>query len=752
MKRKPLKIIGIVVLVIIAILIAIPLFLEGKIGDIIKSNVNKNVNATFDFEDADLSLLASFPNAEVSLNAVTLINKAPFEGDTLFAANEVSLKMGLGELFKGKGEPVGIRSLVVDGAQLNITIDEAENASYDVALESGEETAAEANTAEGSTSQGDTPQAEPSEGFQLDLQSYEISDSRIVYHDRAAGMRFEVSELQHEGSGDLSLDTSELQTMTDGLVSFEMDSTNYLDRTKVKLDALIGVDLNENKYSFLKNEALVNQLPLVFEGFVKMNDDETQEVDISFKTPSSDFKNFLAVIPEAYSKNIEDVKTTGDFVVAGNFNGIVDETHIPKFNISINSDNASFKYPDLPKSVDNINIDTKINNTTGITEDTYVNIDKLSFMIDQDRFNMTAQIKELLGNTKVNAHIDGTMNLANISKAYPVPADLDLKGLLAADITTAFDMASIEKEQYGNTDIKGQLSLKDFEYNSDDFANPIKLSTTAVTFDPNRVSLDRLEGTTGQTDFQARGTIENLLGYMFNDENVKGNFDLSSNTFALNDFMVEETETPSGEKQDGPGPDGQKSEETSNDGDKKETSGGGDAEKTSSGGDVIKIPAFLDVTINASANKVLYDNLTLTDVKGTLRIKDETATLSNLTSSIFDGKMALNGTVSTKPETPTFDMKLDMSRLKITETFKSLELFKALAPIAQVLQGTFNSDMSLSGTLTDALQPKLPSLSGTLAAEVSTEQIDESNAPLLSALDSKLDFFDLKQLNLKDLK
>ena len=300
MKRKALKVIGIIVLIIIAILIAVPFFLEGKIGDIIKNNVNQNVNATFDFEDADLSLLGSFPNAEVSLEGVSLINKAPFEGDTLFAAEEVALKMGIGELFKGQDEPIGIKSLIVDGAVLNITVDESENASYDVALDSGEEPAAEGET---------------SEGFQLDLQSYEISDARIVYDDRLAGMRFEISDMQHEGSGDLSLETSELQTLTEGLVSFEMDSTNYLNKNKIKLDALIGVDLAQNKYSFLKNEALINQLPLVFEGFVKLNDDETQEVDISFQTPSSDFKNFLAVIPEEYSKNIEDVKTTGNFTL-----------------------------------------------------------------------------------------------------------------------------------------------------------------------------------------------------------------------------------------------------------------------------------------------------------------------------------------------------------------------------------------------------------------------------------------------------
>ncbi|MAU71851.1 MAG: AsmA family protein [Pseudozobellia sp.] len=715
MKKKIFKIVGIVVVLIIALLIATPFFLEAKIGDIIKNNVNNNLNATLDFEEADLSLIKSFPNAEVGLKKVTLINKAPFEGDTLFASDQVALKMGLGELFKGAGEPIGIRSLTIDGALLNMTIDEQENASFDIAKED--------------TSTPETSQTSSTEGFSFDMQSYEISNAKIVYNDRAAGMKLVIEEMQHKGNGDLSLTTSELQTNTNALVSFEMDSTNYLNRNKVQLDALVGIDLNQNKYSFLKNEAYVNQLPLVFDGFVKVNENN-QEIDISFKTPSSDFKNFLAVIPETYSKNIENVKTTGNFVVEGEFNGVVDEEHIPKFNIKINSENASFKYPDLPKSVRNVFIDTEIINKSGIVEDTRVDIERLSFMIDEDKFNMNAKISELMGNTKVDAHIDGRMNLANIEKAYPVPPGLNLKGLLVADVNTAFDMNSIEKKQYANTKTNGNLKLSDFEYKSEEIPNPVKLKTTQMTFNPKTVTLNELSGSTGKTDFSATGTINNLLGFMFNDEMVEGNFNLTSNTFALNDFMVEEESA-------------------------KNNSGSKDEKGTSKDlttEEKIKIPSFLDATINASANTVLYDNLTLKDVKGTLRIKDEKATLSNMTSSIFDGKMAFNGEVSTKEETPSFAMNLDMQKLEIAETFQSLELFKSLAPIAQILQGKLDSDIQLSGKLTDDLLPDLLTLSGNILANVMTREINSEKAPLLSALDGKLDFIDLQKLNLDELK
>lgn len=99
----------------------------------------------------------------------------------------------------------------------------------------------------------------------------------------------------------------------------------------------------------------------------------------------------------------------------------------------------------MPKSVQNIVIDTKIINETGILNDTYVNLDKLSFRIDQDVFNAKANIKNITVNPIIDAALKGTINLANLSKAYPIKMDKPLAGILKADVTTNFDMASVEK-------------------------------------------------------------------------------------------------------------------------------------------------------------------------------------------------------------------------------------------------------------------------------------------------------------------
>lgn len=720
MKKSILKILGFVLLFVLILLIAVPFFLEGKIQQLIKDNVNNSINATLDFSDAKLSLIKNFPNAHVRVKDISLVNMAPFDGDTLFSAREVALNMSVMELFKGAGEPMGIKNVQVAGARLDIKVDSSGNANYDIAKESGEPMAG--------------PTTEPvgeSGGFSLELDSYAISDSEVRYHDLGSGMRLLIEEMNHSGSGDLSLEQSQLETLTDALVSFEMDSTQYLSRNKVSLDALIGVDLVENKYSFLENKALINQLPLVFDGFVKINEDD-QEVDISFKTPSSDFKNFLAVIPEAYAANLDQVQTTGNFELSGYFKGIVDQEHIPTFNIKVNSDNASFKFPDLPKTVRNVHIAMEVDNATGITEDTAVDIERLSFNIDQDHFNLKAKIRELMGNTQVSAHLAGKIDLASISEAYPLPEDYGLKGLLDADVNTSFDMGSLENKQYQNTQLVGHLKLSGFEYASEELKHPVAIAVADLGFDPGAVKLNAFQGTMGSSDFKITGSLANLLGFMFNGEQVRGQFQLSSNRFDLSDMMMEEAQ---GEK-----------------------GGGTDAPvevadaPVSTADERIKIPSFLDCTLEAMAKTVVYDNLQLKNVRGTLIIKDETATLQNLTSDLFGGSLGVSGMVSTKEPESNFDLNLAMDNFNIEESFAGLELFAVLTPLAQALEGKLNTDINISGLLKDDLSLDLMTISGNLLAELLSPRVDAQNAPLLGALDSKLNFLDSKAIDLDGLK
>ncbi|MEE4001239.1 AsmA-like C-terminal region-containing protein [Tenacibaculum sp. FZY0031] len=707
MKKIYKILLGIVVFFFI-LLVSIPLLFQDKVMNLVKTTINNNVNAKVDFSDSNLSLLRNFPNASVQLSNLTVINNAPFEGDTLVYAKEVNLALKLTELFKASSEQLNIKSFTIDDALVNVLVDKKGNANYDIAKPSETE---------------ETKDEEPST-FGLSINSYAINNATIKYNDEQGKLNLELTELNHSGSGDFSQSNTELDTQTSTLVSFGMDGNSYAKNQKIELDAIVGMDLTNMKFSFLKNKAKLNNLPLVFDGFVQVNE-KNQEVDINFKTPSSDFKNFLGLIPETYTKSIAGVSTTGNFSVNGKVNGIIDDNHIPKLDISMKSNNASFKYPDLPKSVQNINIDAQIKNTTGKTENTFVTINGLSFKIDQDTFSGKGNIYNLTSNPKVNASLKGLLNLANINKAYPIDLKNELSGILKADLRTEFDMKALENNTLSRIKNNGKMEVSDFVFSSEDVVNPLHIKNTVVNFTPGTVSLTKFDATTGKSDLNATGTLKNLLGFLLSDKKLRGNFKLNSNNFYVSDFMQENPEA---------------SENKENDSTKDTPT------------ESLKIPAFLDCAVSANAQTVYYDNLTLKNVRGTLLLKDEKAILQNMNAGIFNGQIALNGEVNTQQKKPTFDMKLGIKSFDIAQSFTSLDLLQSISPIAGAMNGKLNSDIDLAGSLNDDFTPNLASVSGKALAELLTTSINPQKTKALSLLNDKLSFIDLSKLDLSDIK
>jgi hypothetical protein len=705
--KKALKILGIVILIVFLLLLAIPFAFQSQIKDMVKNFINQNLNAHVEFSDVSLSLIRSFPQAHVNVDDLVITNFEPFKDETFATAKNISFTMSVKELFKKADEdPIVVNSITVDEALLTLKTDKFGNTNYDLAKK------------DDTTNNTDT--STESSSFSFDIEDYSINSSALTYLDEGANTEIYVTELNHSGKGTFSAEISELDTKTEANVSLSMDSTKYLNNNHIKLDALIGLDLNNQKYTFKDNKGYINQLPLEFKGYVQMVD-EGQEIDITFENPQSSFKDFLAVIPETYSKNIDDVETSGDFKVSGVIKGLVSETTIPTLDISILSNNASFKYPDLPKRVENITIDTAIKNTTGNVDDTFVAINTLNFKIDQDVFKSSATIKNITKNMLVNANLDGTLNLSNITKAYPIELENELSGILKGNLNTAFDMEAIEKNQYERIKNNGSVTVSDFIFSSEDIVNPIHISKADVTFNPGTVSLNSFNAKTGESDLNATGTIKNLIGFLLSDKKLQGNFNVNSNYFAVSDFMVASSETE-------------------------------DTNKTTPASESLKIPDFLDCTINANAKTVVYDNLNLKDVKGALVIKDQEAKLQNLTSSIFDGILAVTGNVSTKADIPTFNLSLGADSFDISKSFKDLQLLQSLAPIAKALQGKLNTTINLAGSLDNEFSPKLSSISGDAFAELLTTKIDPKEGELLSKLEGALNFVDFSKLNLNDIK
>jgi len=212
--------------------------------------------------------------------------------------------------------------------------------------------------------------------------------------------------------------------------------------------------------------------------------------------------------------------------------------------------------------------------------------------------------------------------------------------------------------------------------------------------------------------------LRNTLGFLFNDEVLSGNFEMRSNAFVIADLIKDEQANTTTSVQDDP----------------------------------FEIPKFLDLNLDALVGKAVYDKIVMYDLAGKLRIRDEVISFSEISSRMLDGRLKLDGIVSTKDQKPRFDMTLDLTRLNISSAFESIELMSLLSPAAQLLDGRINSKISLSGALDNQLDLDLNSLSGNLLAEVLKAEIRPQSSKFGKLLDDKLGFVALDQLDLNGLK
>jgi hypothetical protein len=695
--KRILKWVVSILLILIIALFSIPFLFKDKIVEMVSNTINNNVNATVTFTEANLSLLKNFPQASITVTDITVANKAPFLGDTLYTAKELSLSMKITELFKNADEVLELKSIATKNGQVNIIHNKQGIGNYDIGVP--EKTVVK--------------EVENNEPFSFKIKDYQLENIDFKFVDQSANLVLKLENIHHSGKGNFAQEVLDLDTKTTAILSLDADKANYMHDVAISLNAVLGIDLKNSKYTFKENTGYINQLPLEFNGFVQLLDD-SQLYDISFKTPNPTFKNLLALLPKQYSGNLNAIKTAGNFDLTGVVKGTLSESRIPAFDISFSSKNAMFKYDELPKSVENIHIDTKIINKTGDLKDTYINLNKLTFKVDEDVFSANGNIARVTTNPKIDLTAKGTINLANISKVYPA-LEKELSGILTADISTSFDMNAIDKGNYESIKNAGEINMSDFKYDDKDVANPFYIQQTGITFNTNSIKLNKFDAKTGDSDVSITGNLDNFYGFLFKNQVLKGNFSLSSNIFKVSDFLTDEETTEN-----------------------KEVEASGQ----------LKIPAFLDCTFYADAKSVTYDNINLKNVSGTMYVKDEAVLLKDIKSDVFGGNIGFTGKVSTKGDTSNFDMDLNLKELNISESFSNLEMLKSIAPIAKTIEGKINSTVNVSGNLNEDFTPNLKSVSGDLFGKLLNPKVNRNNSKVLSLLGDKVSFLDTDKLNL----
>ena len=697
MNMKILKISGIVLGVLLAILIILPFAFKGKVSGIIQKQADKYLNAKMTFDGLSLNLFSNFPNITASLNDFMIVGTDSFAHDTLVYSKSARLAINLKSLMTDNG--FRIKKVELKDAKVHIKW-----------LATGE--------ANWRVMKPDTMPVDPNAdttAMHFELDKVVLTNARVIYEDHKHDMLADLKGWNGSLSGDLSSSITTISTES------VIESLNYtlwgmpiLKDVKMDFQLTFDADLDKYIFNFKSNKILLNAVELGFGGRISLPGDNI-DFDLKANTSKVTFKQFLSLVPAFYTKDFSSMKTAGNLKLDFFMKGLMTDLDWPAFGFKLLVENAMFQYPSLPKSVQDIQIACNIVNPGGTMDKTVVDLSKFHVNMAGNTFNLTAHVATPKSDPDVRGTLAGMLNLGMIKEVYPLDKNTKLQGTISANMMAAGRMSWIDTKQYDKFLLKGALAVRGIQYKSEGMPE-VNVQTAKLDFTPQNVHLTNVSVLLGKNDVQASGSLSNMLGWFMHDEVLSGALQLQSSSLNLNDFMSGESTTS--------------------------------ADTTSMTAFVI--PQNLDLSLSATGKKIYFNSLILSNAKADLTVKKGRVSINDLSANALGGSIGVKGYYEAlNPEKPNVAFGLDLKTVSFAQTFTTFEFVKKIAPIFENVNGNYSLKMDFNTSLDKQLNPDLKALNG--SGLLQSSGVFVSNLKVLDVLATTLKNEKLRTLAPKDL-
>ncbi len=598
--KKVLFGIATVFVLLLGALVALPYFFKDQIIDQVKQTANESLTAKLDFQDVSLSVFRHFPQLSIGLQGLDITGTGAFDGVKLIQCEQMDVAIDLWSAIFG--DQITIKGFYLKKPNIRVYVLEDGSANYDITKPEPAST---------------TPS---SSGGAIRLERYAITDGTLLYDDRTLDMRAELSGLNHEGSGELAADIYDLVTKTTvEKLSVLYGGMQYLRNAQANWNATLNADMKNMKFTLKNNDLQVNALKVMVDGWVQLPNDDDILMDLKFGTPNNTFKSLLSIVPGAYTQDFEGVKADGTVQFVGMVKGKYNETTYPAFKINFKVANGSVQYPSLPLGISNINVDAAINSPSSTLNAMTVDVPSFGLRIGSNPIQGYFHLKTPETNPTVDTKIAGTLNMGELSKAFPMEGVQDLSGLIKADMVIKASMNQIDAQQYDQVQMAGDFQIQNLNYRAAGMP-AVKINNLATSLTPQKVDIRDFDARLGKSDLRASGKIDNILAYFSTKKTMTGSLTMRSGYFDANEWMETPTSTAAAAPPAGKVP-------------------------TASPAATEKVFDRWDFTIDGQIGKLVYEDYTLTnmDLKG--NFTPNKMTVDNFGMKIGDSDLQGSGRI-----------------------------------------------------------------------------------------------------------
>ncbi len=705
-RRKVLIALGALFAGILIVLLAVPLLFKDRVAARARAAIDDAVDAQVDWSGVGLTFFPDFPNLTFRLTDLSVVGIGRFEADTLVSMERFGIVLDVGSVIGAwrKGTPILVRSVRLDQPAVRLRVLEDGAASWDIAKAPPATAAAE----------GAAPS---SRALSVELRGLEITDGRVLLDDERTRLFATLDGLRHDLSGDLARDRLVVRTRTHAdAATVRFAGVPYLEGVALDFTADVDADMVAKRFTFAENELRLNDLVLRFSGSAARAGDDVA-LDVRFEAPRTEFAQILSLVPAIYARDFASLETAGTFTVQGYVRGDLGENAFPGFSMNASVADGMFRYPDLPLPARDVALDLSLDNPGGDVDSTVVRLGRFHVAIGNQPIDASMTLRTPVSDPDIDLQVRGTVDLADVGRTVKLADVEELSGVVTADAAVRARMSDVDSARWDRVSASGTASARNVTVTAATLRQPVAVQEATLALSPRRAELRSLEAQLGSSDVQATGWIDNLLGFVLRDEELRGSATVGSRHFDLDEWRSEDPEL-----------------------------------------EIIPVPPMLDLTLDATVDRLTYGGLEMSDARGTVHVKDRRATLDDFTMNTLGGRIGVTGFYETTDvERPTFAVGLTLDSLDIAGASAAFLTVRTLAPVARYAKGAFSANLDMSGALSQDMTPLFDVLNGDgslLTSRVALEgfpmmqrladalKLPQLSSPTLDALRSSIEIRD----------
>lgn len=392
-----------------------------------------------------------------------------------------------------------------------------------------------------------------------------------------------------------------------------------------------------------------------------------------------------------------------------------DEKSFPVTKASIDIQDGLIRTGYYPTPIEKINVHADIADESGNLKGLHVNIQPFTFNFEKQSFRVAADLRNF-ENIVYNIKAKGQLDVARIYKVFSREG-LSLDGFINADISLHGSQDDAINGRYDRLQNSGVLTLRNIRTYSKYFPHAFVIKDGIFRFNQEKINFENFNAVYSQSDFTLNGYFQNVISYIFSTTAVlSGAVSVNSNLINVNQFM---SDAPPGPR---------------------------DTVASSSG--VIVVPPAYNLSLTATAGKVLFNDLVLHDVRSRLSIDTGALQLTETGFSLIGCNVSMNARYqSNGPSKANFDYAIKANDFDIRRAYDSVKIFRDIASSAAYAEGVVSVDYHLKGVLDRNMSPIYPSLEG--GGTLSIKDVKVKGYKLFSVISKQASRDSLDNPNLK---